>query len=56
MIRPYAALRKTARQAAKAEAERVPAFVGGGGTVRFEEATGAGVRPSGRRPGADPME
>ncbi|MFB7614976.1 winged helix DNA-binding domain-containing protein [Kitasatospora sp. NPDC056181] len=37
VIHPYTALRRADRQAAESEAERVLAFAGGGGAVRFEE-------------------
>ncbi|MFI8083207.1 winged helix DNA-binding domain-containing protein [Kitasatospora sp. NPDC086009] len=37
-VRPFAALGRDDRRAAEAEAERVLAFAGGGGAVRFEEA------------------
>ncbi|SOB85794.1 winged helix DNA-binding domain-containing protein [Streptomyces sp. 1331.2] len=36
LVRPFAPLRRADRQAAEAEAERVRAFAGGGGTVRIE--------------------
>ncbi|MER7708803.1 winged helix DNA-binding domain-containing protein [Kitasatospora sp. NPDC097605] len=37
-VRPFAALARADRDAARTEAERVLAFAGGGGEVRFEEA------------------
>ncbi|MGV9264145.1 winged helix DNA-binding domain-containing protein [Kitasatospora sp. NPDC003701] len=38
LLRPFAALGRGDRRAAESEAERVLAFAGGGGAVRFEEA------------------